>query len=149
MERKQKNHDKSKTNEVKPELVIDASNSVLGRIASYVAKQALLGKNVVVLNCDNILLTGRKRMVIDEYNIARRRGGTSLNGPHFPKHTDRLMKRTVRGMLSYTQERGLLALKRVICYPNVPAQYESVKKVSIQRPVKTKTMSLGELSKEI
>lgn len=144
MEKKKNNKE-----EKKAELIINASNAVLGRLASYVAKQALLGKNVVVLNCDNVLLTGRRRMVIDEYNIARRRGGTSLNGPHFPKHTDRLVKRTVRGMLSYTQQRGLDALKRVICYTNVPKEYESAKKVSIASKARAKTMSLAELSREI
>lgn len=135
--------------EKKNEMVIDASGSVLGRLASYAAKQALLGKNVVIVNCDNILLTGRKRMVIDEYNLARRRGGTSLNGPHFPKHTDRIMKRTIRGMLSYNQQRGLDALKRIMCYSLVPKEYESVKKISIDHDIKTRTMSLADLGKEI
>ena len=131
------------------EIVIDASNCILGRMASYAAKQALLGKKVVIVNCDAVLLTGRKRMVINEYNLSRRRGGTSLNGPHFPKHSDRIVKRTVRGMLSYTQLRGLDALKRVICYSNLPQEYESAKKINIPAKTKSRTMSLQELSKEI
>ena len=131
------------------EIVIDASGSVLGRLASYAAKQALLGKKVVIVNCDNALLTGRRKMVINEYGIARRRGGKSINGPHFPKHTDRLMKRTIRGMLSYTQQRGLDALKRIMCYTTIPKEYESAKKISISRQIKTRTMSLADLSREI
>ncbi len=141
---------KNKATEVKKvEFVIDASGAVLGRIASYAAKQALLGKNVVIVNCDSIKLTGRTRMVVGEYNTARRRGGTSLNGPHFPKYTERIVKRTIRGMLSYTQQRGLDALKRVMCYSDVPAEYASVKKVSMVRESKAKTITLKELSKEI
>ena len=139
--------EKEKTNE--KQIIVDVTGAVLGRVASYIAKQALLGKKVIVVNCDSALLTGGRRMIIGEYGIARRRSGNSLNGPHFPKHTERLMKRTVRGMLSYTQQRGLDALKRVICHPNVPKEYESMKKITFDRPMKTKTISLAEISKEI
>ena len=142
--------DKNKSSgENRPEIVIDATNSILGRIASFAAKQALLGKRVIIVNCSNILLTGRRRMVIEEYGIARRRGGTSLNGPHFPKHAERIVKRTVRGMLSYTQQRGLDAWKRIICHPNVPKEYEAAKKISLVRETKAKTLTLEDLSKEI
>jgi len=142
--------DKKNNSDIKgKEIIIDASNGILGRIASYAAKQAMLGKNVIIVNCNNALLTGRKRMVIEEYGIARRRGGTSLNGPHFPKHPERLFKRTVRGMLSYTQQRGLDALKRITCYNSVPKEYESTDKISLSRQTKSKTITLSELSKEI
>ena len=141
---------KTKTEEVKlPEIVVDASNSILGRLASFAAKQALLGKKVIIVNCDSALLTGRKRMVIGEYGIARRRGSISLNGPHFPKYSDRIMKRTIRGMLSYNQGRGLQALKRVVCYPNTPQEYAASKKINIVAHTKGKTMPLSELSREL
>jgi large subunit ribosomal protein L13 len=139
----------NKTKETRPEVVIDAANSILGRMASYAAKQALLGKNVIIVNCNHTLLTGRRRMVIGEYGHSRRRGGRSLNGPHFPKNPERIVKRTVRGMLSYTQQRGLDALKRVMCYNLVPKEYESSKKVTFPSTTKSRTMSLGDLSKEI
>ena len=134
---------------VREQLVIDATGAILGRLSSYIAKQSMLGKKVIVLNCDKVLLSGKRKMIIHEYNIARRRGGTSLNGPHFPKHTDRIVKRTVRGMLAYTQQRGLDALKRVICYTNTPAEYVSVKKMTFESKTKAKTLALDELSKDI
>jgi len=59
------------------------------------------------------------------------------------------MKRTVRGMLSYTQQRGLDALKRVICYCSIPKEYESSNKISLAKELKTKTMPLQDLSKHI
>jgi large subunit ribosomal protein L13 len=144
------NKNKSQKSEVKrQEIVIDASNAVLGRVASYAAKQSLLGKNVIIVNCTHALLSGRRRMVIEEYGNSRRRGGTSMNGPHFPKSAERIMKRTVRGMLSYTQKRGLDALKRIMCYNVVPKEYESAKKVSLETDSKAKTLTLGDLSTEI
>src|SRR5690349_5223962 len=102
---------KEKKESERQQIVVDVTDAILGRVASFIAKQALLGKKVIVVNCDNALVSGQRRMIINEYHISRVRGGTSLNGPHFPKHPERLMKRTVRGMLSYTQQRGLDALK--------------------------------------
>ena len=98
---------KQTENSMKAEIVIDAKEGVLGRIASYAAKQALLGKSVIIVNCNQILVTGKRSMIILEYNKARRRGSASLKGPFFPKYPERLMKRTVRGMLNYQQQRGL------------------------------------------
>ena len=136
-------------NNEKEKVVIDAGEGILGRIASYAAKQALLGKSVIIINCHNALITGRRRTSIREYGEIRRRGGASLKGPFFPKHSERLMKRTVRGMLNYQQARGLEAFKRILCYPNVPEEYKNSKKIIFKTDTKAKTMSLQDLSKEI
>jgi large subunit ribosomal protein L13 len=133
----------------RPKLVIDASDMVLGRIASYVAKQALLGKEVSVVNCENAVVLGRKRSIIDEYKEARQRGGSSLNGPNFPKHSDRLMKRTIRGMLHYNHGRGKEAFKRIRCYIGVPKELESLKQKIPGKQLMTKSMTLKEVSREL
>ncbi len=131
------------------QIVIDANQGILGRVASYAAKQALLGKKVIIVNCSYALLSGNKRMIINEYNRARTRGGSSLKGPFFPKHPERIFKRTIRGMLNYQQSQGLGAFKRVICYPDIPAEFADSKKISFPRDLKTKTIGLKELSQEI
>lgn len=134
---------------MKNHLVVDAENAVLGRLASFVAKQALLGKEVAVVNSDKAIVTGRKRMVIEEYKISRQRGGSSLKGPNFPKHADRLLKRTIRGMLHYNHGRGKEAFKRIKCYIGVPKEFESSKKHSFSREIKTQIITLNELGKEL
>ena len=121
----------------------------MGRIASFAAKQALLGKNVVIVNCAHALITGRPRSVIKEYIELRRRGGSSLKGPFFPKHPERILKRTVRGMLPHLQQRGIDALKRVRCYDYLPLEFESAQFISFPTSTLAKTMSLAELSREI
>jgi large subunit ribosomal protein L13 len=139
-------------NEVKMpvnQIVIDASNAVLGRLCAFAAKQALLGKSVVILNCSKAIITGRRNNIVDEYIIARQRGGASLKGPHFPKDPFRLVKRTIRGMLPYRKARGLTALQNVICYNDVPKEYESAKKILAGRQTNTKAITLGELSRII
>lgn len=140
---------KDKEIEIAQQIVIDASSGILGRIASYAAKQALLGKKVIIVNCDGALITGKRRFTISEYLSKRRRGGSSLNGPHFPKYPYRLMKRTIRGMLSYQQQRGLNAYKRIICYNDIPEEYVSAQKISTMQNISTKTINLQELSREM
>ena len=130
-------------------IVIDAAGSVLGRVASYAAKQALLGKKVVIVNCKQALLTGKSATAIKEYNAIRRRGGSSLKGPLFPKNPERIMKRTIRGMLNYQQQRGLDAFKRVMCYNEVPQEFTNATKVTFDRKSTARTIDLEDLSREI
>jgi large subunit ribosomal protein L13 len=130
-------------------IIIDAKDSVLGRVASYAAKQALFGKEVVILNCNDALLTGRRNMVLEQYSHMRSRGKGAQKGPIIPRVAEKLMKRTIRGMLEYTQRRGEAALDRVICYNKIPKEFESAKKISLSRELKTKVTKLGEIAKII
>jgi len=130
-------------------IVIDAANAPLGRVASFAAKKALLGNSVFIVNCNKSVISGRKRNVIDEYKIARIRGGSSLKGPNFPKNPERIMKRTVRGMLSYKEGRGSEAFKRILCYNDIPSEFVDAKKINLQKEFKVKTLTLKDLSNEI
>ena len=122
------------------QIVIDGKDSVLGRVASYAAKQALLGKKIVILNCNDLLLTGGR-------NMSRGRG--AQKGPIIPKVAEKIMKRTIRGMLEYTQKRGEAALDRIICYNATPKEFESAKKISLARELKIRTLKLGEIARII
>ena len=128
------------------QIVIDATNATLGRLSSFIAKQALLGKKVIVVNCSDTIVTGRRSTTISEYQKTRARGGSSLKGPNFPKESFRIVKRTVRGMLSYKQKRGKDALKRVICYNDTPEKLKEAKKITAGRPLKARAIKLSELS---
>jgi large subunit ribosomal protein L13 len=131
------------------QIVIDGANSVLGRVASYAAKQALLGRKVIILNCNDVLITGRRNLILETYSQMRRKGKGWFKGPTFPRVAEKLMKRTVRGMLEYTQKRGEEALDRVICYNETPKEFESAKKISLVRELKIKTVRLGEVARII
>lgn len=134
---------------IKADLVIDAKNATLGRLASYTAKQALLGKSVVIVNCDEAVIGGKPNSIILEYRDIRSKGGASLHGPFFPKDPEKVVKRTIRGMLPYRQSRGREAMKRIRCFNEVPEEYKEAKKVAAGKPKKTKTISLKELRREI
>ena len=42
--------------------IIDGKGAILGRLASYAAKQALKGEEIVVLNCEEVIITGNKKV---------------------------------------------------------------------------------------
>ena len=111
------------------EVLIDGKNAVMGRLASYVAKQALLGKDVIFLKSSELI----------------KKGGHSQKGPKITITPERILKRVIRGMLSHKQGRGLDALKRVICYNEIPEKYKESKKIIAGKEKHGKYITLKEL----
>jgi len=108
------------------ELVINGENEILGRVASYAAKQALLGKTVIVLNCEKILISGNKSSIMEKYLTMRRRKSVK-----FPSVPEQIVKRTARGMINYKSGRGAAAFKKMRCYNNTPEEYQKVSGVKL------------------
>ena len=107
-------------------MILDATDLILGRIASFAAKKALLGENIDIINCENAIITGNKYQIFAKYKNKKRRG-IPTKGPFFPKMPDMFVKRTIRGMLPYKKEKGEIALKRITCYIGVPDQFKDKK----------------------
>jgi large subunit ribosomal protein L13 len=134
---------------MKGEIIIDATGGMLGRIASFAAKEALKGRKVVIVNCNEALISGKRRNILEEYKEIRAKGGHSLKGPRLPKIPERILKRTIRGMLPHKQERGLSALRRVMCYNKTPSEFEGADIISMKKELKVGALKLRELSKEL
>jgi|TARA_Y100000296_G_C5092680_1_gene215699 large subunit ribosomal protein L13 len=130
-------------------IVVDGKNALLGRLASYVAKQSLLGKEISIVNCNEVVVSGKPKSVIGEYKEMRNKGGSSLKGPFFPKLPERIVKRTIRGMLSHRQGRGRDALKRIKCYNETPVEFENSKMIKSGKEKDIKKIKLKDLGKEI
>lgn len=105
--------------------VYDATGCVLGRLATHAAQDVLDGEDVVIVNCEKAIVTGDKEDVLERYE-KKRNAGTARKGPHFPRVSDRLVKRTVRGMLPYSKSRGREAYDRLRCYLGVPDELGDV-----------------------
>ena len=108
-------------------LKLDGDGIILGRLASYVAKQLLMGEKIVVVNAGNVVVSGRPKMVFDVYHEKRVRGDRH-KGPFFPRNPDRIFWRTVRGMLP-DNKRGRDALKLLHVYNDKPQEYSDAEKV--------------------
>lgn len=106
--------------------VIDASNHILGRLSSIIAKRLLNGEKIVVVNAEKAVITGDKHMVFERYKTKYDRGSKE-KGPYFPRHPERIFKRTVRGMLPWKSSRGREAYRRLRVFIGVPKELEGRK----------------------
>ncbi len=88
-------------------MIIDATDMILGRVASKVAKQALEGEEVVVVNCAKAVISGKRLQVIKKYLHDRSRG-TWSHGPFIYRTPHQFVKRTIRGMLPCTWQNQML-----------------------------------------
>lgn len=100
-------------------MIINAKNLILGRLASFVAKQALMGEDIKIINCEDAVIVGKKQVVIGTYKQKRERR-TPFKGPYLSRSPDRFVRRVIRGMLPYKQYKGKEAFKRVMCYNKIP-----------------------------
>jgi len=126
--------------------IIDGKNAVLGRLASYVAKQLLKGEEIVIVNCEDVIITGSKKDIKESFEEKRRKVGSGQKGPKYPRTKDRIVKRVVRGMLpNHRKGRGKQAYKKVKCYVGIPKEFEDSKKIKGGREKKTKFITLRDL----
>ncbi len=99
--------------------VIDAEGHILGRLSSYIAKRLLEGERIVVVNAEKVIITGNPENVFERYKEKYDRGSKE-KGPYFPRHPERIFKRTVRGMLPWKTRRGREAFRRLRVFMGVP-----------------------------
>ncbi len=129
------------------EIIVDATNSALGRLASFAAKQALLGNKIIIVNSEKAIVLGNKKDIIKDFITKWQRGG--VKGPFYPSKSERVIKRAIRGMLSYKKGRGSDAFKMIFCYRGVPERYAESKKLSIAVKKTMKCMTLSKLEAKI
>ena len=98
-------------------VVFDGKNAILGRLGAKVSKELLKGNSVFVINSEEVLMSGKKELIVERIKQKRRMGsGGSLKGPKYVRQADRLLKRMIRGMLPWEKTKGREAYKRLKCY---------------------------------
>lgn len=127
---------------------IEGKGVVLGRLASYVAKEALKGEEIAVFNCDQVIITGNKKTTEREFKEKRSRFGHSQKGPKHPAVSEKIVKRSIRGMLpNFREGRGREAFKRVKCYVGVPKEFTNEKPIVILKDKKIKFAEVKEFTR--
>jgi large subunit ribosomal protein L13 len=128
--------------------VIDGKGAILGRLASYAAKEALKGEEIVILNCEQVIISGNKSSIKANFEKKRSRVGSSQKGPKHIKTSERIVKRTIRGMLpEHRFGRGRSAFKRIKCYNKVPKEFEETKKITAGKENPEKYSEVKEFTK--
>ncbi len=132
--------------------IIDGTDLIAGRLATTVAKMALEGEVIRIVNADKVIISGEPKTIIKSFTDKIHRGN-ALNGPYQPRRADLILKRIIRGMLPYKKERGIKAFKRIKAFLGVPDEFKSnlitIKGISFAESNINKHISLGELSKRL
>ena len=131
------------------DLVVDARDCILGRVASEVAERALAGDRVAIVYAEDAVITGRKNDILERYRTRDALG--SDQGPIFPKRPDGIVKRAVRGMLPMDRNRGREALSNVRVYVGNPFDEEPtvLEDTSIDRVSTIRFIHIGEISDQL
>jgi len=134
-------------------MIIDGNNLILGRLGTFVAKKALQGEKIDILNCENIVITGKKESIFAQHN-RRKDMGIHSKGPFTIRLPDRLVKRMIRGMLPYKKEKGKNALNNIKCHVGIPKNLADEKSITIEtanvnNKTRNKYVKIKEICKKI
>jgi len=135
------------------DVVVDARDCIMGRVASQVAERALDGETVAVVNAERAVITGSDEDIYETYKTRTDIG--SDRGPAYPTRPDGIFKRAIRGMLPYKKPRGREALENVRVYLGNPYEADDaietavLEGTSLDRLSNIKFVQLGELSKDL
>jgi large subunit ribosomal protein L13 len=128
--------------------IIDGTNYPMGRLASYAAKEALKGEEIAVVNCNKVIITGSRKHVEKDFQIRRNRFGSSQKGPKISKTNEKIVKRTIRGMLpNFREGRGSETFKRIKCYNELPKEFESKQIIKFESRNPKKSIKLESIRK--
>jgi large subunit ribosomal protein L13 len=132
--------------------LVNAEGLILGRMASKVAKKLLNGEEVVIINAEKTVISGKKKSKIAEAHVFLEVGAPE-RGPFHYRRPDRIVRKTVRGMLPMDKMKGKNALAKLQIFLGVPEELKNQKLESVPDAQATNLrgpqFTLAELAKEI
>jgi large subunit ribosomal protein L13 len=112
----------------------------------------LNGDEITILNAEKAILSGRKKSKVAEAKEFLEVGAPE-RGPFHYRRPDRIVKKTVRGMVPFKQPKGKNALKRLKVYMGVPKDFQGLELIAFDEARASKLkgphITLGELAREI
>lgn len=122
-------------------IVVDATDHIAGRLASNVAKLLLKGNHVSIINCENIMISGSRKNIIQEYRDFLEIASIlhPEHGPYHPRRPDTIISRMVRGMLPRKKSSGQAAHDRLRAYIGSPKELKSFERIQFEKAKITKS----------
>lgn len=134
-------------------IVIDATGLIVGRMATRVAKMALAGGDIKIVNCEKAVMSGKQNQILAKWRERKHRTDP-FKGPFISILPDRIVRRSIYGMLPHKRKteksRGIMAFKHIMCYISVPdnlknQKFETIPGAESDR-LKTEFITMGRLS---
>jgi len=135
-----------------PEILVNAEGLIVGRMCSKVAKLLLNGNEVIILNAEKAVFSGKRKSKVAEAHLFLEVGAPE-RGPFHYRRPDRFLRKTVRGMLPFKQPKGKAAFKRLKVYMGIPLEFKDQQLITFEEASSTDLkgphMTLGELATAI
>ena len=132
--------------------VIDGDGLILGRMSSIVAKRLLKGETIDIVNAEKMVVSGKKKMVINKEKEFLNVGGHEKGPVHF-RQPHRIVKRTTRGMLPHRKAHGREAFKRLKVHIGVPDEFEGAELEKMEKyhssNLNRRFVTVGEIAENI
>lgn len=133
-------------------VIIDATELILGRMASIVTKPLLQGERIVIVNAEKSIISGKRLSRLKERKMFLE-VGHPRKGPFHSRRPDQILRKTVRGMLPMRKPRGREAYKRLRVFIGTPEEFKGVETQTIHDAnagkLRCPYITLGELAKGI
>mmetsp|Transcript_13975 Transcript_13975/g.30128 ORF Transcript_13975/g.30128 Transcript_13975/m.30128 type:complete len:209 (+) Transcript_13975:38-664(+) len=111
-------------------ILIDCRDHLMGRLASIVAKELLAGQKIILVRCEEMVISGS--LVRNQTKYAqfrnKRMNTNPRRGPFHFKSPARIVWRTIRGMVHQKTARGQAAIGRLSTFEGVPHPYDKMKR---------------------
>ena len=137
-------------------IIVDGTNLIAGRLASNVAKLLRKGNRITIVNCDKIMMSGKKASIIGEYEEFLKINSiiNYKHGPKHPRRPDTIISRMIRGMLPFEDKpSGKTDFARLRTYIGVPKEVKGLEKIQFEKAKITKDSSryttMAEISRYI
>ena len=109
---------------LKPSItLVNAEGLIVGRMCSKVAKRLLNGEEVIILNAEKAVFSGKKKSKVAEAKQFLEIGAP-VRGPFHYRRPDRFLRKIVRGMVPFKQPKGKNAYKRLKVFMGVPLEFK-------------------------
>jgi len=131
-------------------ILVNAENVIMGRLASFVAKKAIEGEQVTVVNAEKASITGSKDAAVKKLKVRLSLGskGNPEKGPKFSRMPDQVLRMSVRGMLPWKSTRGKEAYGRIHVYIGIPSEFDGKRFEEIpSKGESRKSVELGTICK--
>ena len=133
-------------------ILVNAEGLIVGRMGSKVAKLLLNGQEVIILNAEKAVFSGKRKSKVAEAHLFLEVGAPE-RGPFHYRRPDRFLRKTLRGMVPFRQPRGKNAYKRLKVFMGVPLELRGKEMITFNEAssanLRGPSLTLGELTSEI
>ncbi len=131
--------------------IIDATGSVVGRLAAKSVKEALNGGEVTIINIEEAVFSGDPKGIVALYAARRnvQNKGNPEHSPKWPRRPDLLFRKIIDGMLPKKTSRSKVALKKLRVHMGVPKELAGKPAEKMEKKLNCKTITLNQVCKSL